>query len=312
MSLDEIGTFTPEQARMLWQDYQERRQLQPQLRENFPRRRQIDEVSPHRQFVLNESGEEIPAYGCMEITGTTVVAERTCLTVQKPSKLDGEYVFNSQFAIPASGENESGVGWGFRYGIVRMLGDAPTEPKQYKPIVGSWEVEEGDGPFVVFGEDNAADDALVGRIGKAATGGGRQLQGEILSVRTASGSGEDAPYTGLKIATVEVYVAPCSNPELIGETVDVVDHSMCVLDLDEEELVGLWMWANEGIAESRDPEAEEGELTPCHWVADDRCCAESEGGESIDYGNGGGGGGDDEEEEENNDPEDPESPGGPL
>jgi hypothetical protein len=197
MSLNEIGTFTPEQARMLWQDYQERRQLQPQLRENFPRRRQIDEVSPHRVFVLNESEEEIPPYACLEITGTTVVAERTCLTVQKPTKLDGEYVFNSQFAIPASGEDESGVGWAYRYGIVRMIGDAPSEPKQFKPIVGSWEVEEGDGPFVVFGEDNAADDALVGRIGS--------LGGGSVIVKTGSGGiaamSGDTPGSG----TVTIY-----------------------------------------------------------------------------------------------------------
>lgn len=305
MAEREIGTFTPEQAKLLWQDYQERKQLQPQLQQNFPRRRIIDEVSPHRVFVLNESGEEIPAYGCLEITGTAVVSDRTCVTVEKPSKLDGEYLFNSQFAIPASGESESGVGWAYRFGVVRMLGTPPSEPTAYRPIVGSWEVEEGEGPFVVFGEDNAVDDALIGRIGKVATGGGRQIQGEITAVRTAGTTGEDAPYAGLRIATIEIEVAPCSNPELIGESVDVVDHSECVLDLEEEELIGLWMWANEGIAESRDPEAEEGELTPCHWVAADRCCAESELG-----GTGGSGGDDDNGEPE--DPEEPEEPEEPL
>jgi len=161
---DQIAAFTPEQARLLWQDYQERKQLKAQLQQNFPQRRIIDEPSPHRVFVRNDSGETIPAYGCMQVTGTDVVAGRTVVTVNKPFEDDGEYLINSQFEIPAIGEESEGVGWAYRFGVVIFLGSPPAGPTQYRPIVNSWEIEEGDGPFVIYGEHNAATNALIGRI----------------------------------------------------------------------------------------------------------------------------------------------------
>lgn len=39
--MSDIGTFTPEQARELWQDLQRRKQLNPTLRENYPVRREV-------------------------------------------------------------------------------------------------------------------------------------------------------------------------------------------------------------------------------------------------------------------------------
>lgn len=158
--MNDIGTFTPEQARTLWQDYQRRQQLTPQIQANYPQRRPIDEVSPHRVFVKNASGEVIPAYGCLKITGTENVGGRTALTVDKPSTTSGDFIFNSQFAIAVGG-----VGWAYRFGVVVMLGDEPTTSGDtYQPIVDSWEIEEGDGPFVVFGRHIANDRALLGRF----------------------------------------------------------------------------------------------------------------------------------------------------
>jgi len=164
MAVNEIGTFTPEQARLLWQDYQERRQLQPQLTQNFPRRRTIDQPSPHRVFVRNTTDEIIPSFACMEVMGTEVFAGKTVVRVRKPTTLDANYLFNSEFAIKVAGEFESGVGWAYRFGVVRMIGTAPTSPAQFRPTVGAWTVAEGDGPFVVYGADNTFTDALIGRI----------------------------------------------------------------------------------------------------------------------------------------------------
>lgn len=160
--MDEIGVFTPEQARLIWQDYQTRRQLQPHVSQNYPQRRPIDEVSPHRVFVKNSEAETIPAYACMRITGTEVIGGRTALIVEKPTETSGEFLFNSQFTIAANA-----VGWAYRYGVVVMLGDGETPTvanAQYAPMVGAWTIEEGGGPFIVFGEHNAADDALIGRF----------------------------------------------------------------------------------------------------------------------------------------------------
>ncbi len=98
--------------------------------------------------------------------------------------------------------------------------------------------------------------------------GGSSIQFTIESITTATGG----PYTGKKVATVIVEVAPCNKKKLIGESVEVVDWSECVFDLDEEELIGVWGWASEGVARSQEPGAAADALTPCHWAADDRCC----------------------------------------
>ena len=176
--MDSIGVFTPEQARLLWQEYLSRQQLQSQLTKNYPQRRPLDEPSPHRVFVKNTSGEAIPAFACMQITGTAVYGERTVVNVTKPTTTDGVYLFNSPYEIAIDA-----AGWAYRFGVVVMLGVAPSEVNAaYQPIVGSWEIEEGGGPFTVFGTYEITPEsttaALIGRFGSAA-GGGETIRFEI-------------------------------------------------------------------------------------------------------------------------------------
>ena len=169
----EIGVFTPEQARLLWQDYQTRRQLQPHVSKNFPQRRPVADVSPHRVFIKNTTAEVIPAYACVRVLGTEIVGGRTTITVEKPTDTEGQFLFNSQFEIKVESDTEAGVGWAYRYGVVVMLGDPPTTAgESYQPIVGSWEVEAGAGPFVVFGDHNVDPRGLIGRINASGGGGG--------------------------------------------------------------------------------------------------------------------------------------------
>lgn len=157
----EIGTFTPEQTRELWQWYQRSKQLSPQLQQNFPQRRQIDEPSPHRIFVKNESGEEIPAYGCMQITGAVTEAGRVFLKVTKPNTICGECIFNSQFKIAVGA-----YGWGYAFGIVRMLGSAGaySSCERYGATAGSWSISQNDGGFLVYGDDGEKPGVVIGRI----------------------------------------------------------------------------------------------------------------------------------------------------
>jgi hypothetical protein len=101
--------------------------------------------------------------------------------------------------------------------------------------------------------------------------GGRWVQGTLTALDAGTGQ-----YTGKDIATIEVEVTSCGLASLIGEEIEVVDHSGCVFDHTEEELMGVWVWASEGVALSTDAEADPGDLTDCHWVADDRCCVEAD------------------------------------
>lgn len=163
--------FTPEQGRELWQDYLRRKQLPAQQTQNFPQRRLIDEPSPHRVFVYNTTGETIPAYACMRVVGTRDINNITAVDVEKPTSTEGAFLFNSQFPIAVPSATESGVGWAYRFGNVVMLGDPPSQPSvQYSPIVGSWLIEEGSGPFVVYGTHRA--DPYEGLLGTFGTGSG--------------------------------------------------------------------------------------------------------------------------------------------
>jgi hypothetical protein len=53
--VDDIGVFTPEQARALWQDYQRRQQLTPQTSQNYLQRRPIVESYRHRPAVIGSA-----------------------------------------------------------------------------------------------------------------------------------------------------------------------------------------------------------------------------------------------------------------
>lgn len=116
----------------------------------------------------------------------------------------------------------------------------------------------------------------AGRRSVADDGGG-QIQYTIDSLRVAAAGGADADYTGLTIATVTVKIASPGFTHLLGEQVDVVDHSGCVFELTEADLSGAWGWAVWGAAVSLDEDDPAGTVTAFHWCTDDRCCVAADG-----------------------------------
>lgn len=223
--MNELAGFTPEQGRLLWQWYLTSRQQQPHIQQNYPQRRPIDEVSPHRVFVLNTEAEVIPPYACMRVTGVDVVGGQTVVKVEKPTDTDGEFLFNCQFEIPVAGESSAGVGWAYRYGVVIMQGNGtpPTaENVQYVPVVGSWEIEEGSGPFIVFGEHNVGTDTLIGRF----TGSGGETQ--IINFQFVSYNA--APRSAIVQIEQRAFTGPVYDSYLEDSVVDVYDTDGCYLN----------------------------------------------------------------------------------
>lgn len=100
-------------------------------------------------------------------------------------------------------------------------------------------------------------------------GGESEIEFTITSVTTA---GSGSPYNGLKVATVDIEGASCNLSSLIGTSVDVVDHSGCILNEDDAELVGRWGWADKKVFLSLASGAGPGELTPCHYSIKGLCC----------------------------------------
>jgi hypothetical protein len=135
------------------------------------------------------------------------------VTISKPTDTDGEYLFNSQFAI-AAGE----CGWAYRFGVVVMLGDPPypVGTADYQPMVDEWTVEEGGGPFTVFGPHDAADNGLIGRF----SGGGA---GSTIVFQPF----EIAPGIGSWCVAVRAIVisAQCGSGVQEGDVVEVWDRT---------------------------------------------------------------------------------------
>ena len=223
-------------------------------------------------FFRNDSGEEVPRYACMQVTGTVESGGQNFCTIDKPADTDatsGEYLFNGHVAVPAGGSTaEYGTSQSGRLVRAIKAEGTSTAGDNWNPVVGDWTIEQEDGGrFVMAGDDDIATDVARVFIGDGA-GGGASIEYEIISTSTAS----NGPYTGLKIASVTIKGAPCNRASLIGTTVDVVDHSECIFDLTSGQLAGVWGWASERVFESLQSGVPAGTLTPCHWSADNRCC----------------------------------------
>lgn len=75
-------------------------------------------------------------------------------------------------------------------------------------------------------------------------------------------------YDGGITADILVEVAPCSNPELLGQVIQVTDHAECIFDHPEEDMAGAWIFF---AKEYTDYEG-------CHWVTRNRCCLPADQG----------------------------------
>lgn len=102
---------------------------------------------------------------------------------------------------------------------------------------------------------------------------GKWIWAEINEVR----ENDHECWIGDKIATVTVKSA--SKCALIGEEVEVFDPANCNLDLSDEELEGLWIYATWGTVANPsynpDPESPSYDPNKCcvfQWVAVTRCC----------------------------------------
>ncbi len=231
-----------------------------------------NDMEPTIRF-RNNSGETIPGYACMQITSVhNETDELTVLGAEKPVDTDGtagSYLFNGPYEVE---DGEIGCAQKYRRVYAKKSTGTATAGERWSPIIGEWTIEQDDaGPFVMAGDDLLDTNVVMVFIDGSGSNAG-SIEYEIVSITIP----ESGPYTGLVVATVTVKGASCGLGNLIGDEVDVVDHSECIFDLVEGDLVGLWGWADRKVFPSLDTEAEEGELTPCHWSATNRCCAASE------------------------------------
>ena len=293
-----VAVFQPDTARRMWKAYKELKSsglLTPGV---IPRmiERGHNRDNHRPKLVRNTSGEECPPYGCLQIVDTEELTDQVVLVGDKPrdtAGAEGPYVFNNHHPIP---DGDTGSAQIRRVGVRALKSAADTTStvesgQPWGPVVDEWYIEGGGGQFLMIGPDTTRDDLdeafELHQVAINAGAGTEDGEGKIVpnSIITEP---SDSPYAGLKSAQVEVITAPCSQAALIGETVEVIDHLGCILNLEPStDLNDVGIYFHEQIAIDRSQTASPGDLTPCHWAAFNRCCAPSEGGGTVPGGIGG-------------------------
>jgi len=116
-------------------------------------------------YVKNEAAEEIPAYACLQITGSVDYNGQNFVKVDKPVDVTGAsgwYLFNGMAPIEASGRGIAHDG-----PLVRMLtsGATITCGDRWRPTIGQWYVTPStSGIFSAIGADDIGTNIMRGLI----------------------------------------------------------------------------------------------------------------------------------------------------
>jgi hypothetical protein len=171
-------------------------------------------------YVRNDSGVEIPAFACLQTTGTVEYGGQNYITVDQPADTDGTsggYLFNGQAPIGIGGYGIAHDG-----PVVRMIcGDTIASGDPLIPIVNDWEVELGDGPFVAIGEDDIATNCIRGFV---AMGGGGTATRDTIIVKTKVGGIPARSGTTIGAADCDVF-------EVVGTTLTDAGYDVEVINI---------------------------------------------------------------------------------
>ena len=115
-------------------------------------------------YVRNDSGEEIPAFACLQATGTTELGGQNYITVDQPvdaTGTAGAYLFNGIAPIEIGGFGIAHDG-----PLCRMLktGTLASGDKA-QPVVGQWAIAAGGDLITIVGDDDIEPDTVRGVIG---------------------------------------------------------------------------------------------------------------------------------------------------
>lgn len=123
-------------------------------------------------YLHNVSGEAIPAYACVQVTGTEEIGDINYLQVDKPADVTGDaggFVFNSPEEIEIDGNGIAQLG-----NVVRAFKDTGTVTAgdRWQPVANQWYIEQDDaGIFTACGEDDVDTDVLRIFLSQVAEGG---------------------------------------------------------------------------------------------------------------------------------------------
>jgi len=223
-------------------------------------------------FIRNDAGAILPAFGCVQVTGTYEQGGQNYVTVAKPvddTGDSGQYLFNSRAPV-AVGD----FGIAFDGPLVRMLTDGSPivcgEP--WKPVANSFLVSPGGSMFSAVGADDIETDVMRAFVNSGSNEGISRIEFIVVSATTVADT--NSPYDGMRKLVVTVKSPSCNVPGIWNTTVDVYEHQPACLTDDETDgaLVDRKGWAYQGVHQDMSSGASPGDLTPCHYVLDGLCC----------------------------------------
>lgn len=205
---------------------------------------------PTPYYVHNDSGETIPAYACMQVTGTEEIGDQNFLLVDKPVDTNGDagsFLFNGPREIA---DNEEGIA---QFGpVVRAFKDTGTVTagEHWIPVSGQWYIAQDDaGQFVAAGLDDVEDDVL-----RVFMPGGEGGQSKIVQSTTAISA-----RSGTTVGS-----ATCNVFKLVSNVITSTSESVVVKNLDpiaipssiyflavKENVSGFWIARHPGIIDMR-------------------------------------------------------------
>jgi hypothetical protein len=152
--MTKLAGFSPSDARMVLE-------VARYLRENgfvIPGERRPGQIlQPTGLYFRNDSSETIPAWACMEVTGTVEAGGQNYITVVKPTTSGVSFLFNGQAPVTAGkyGTAQSGE-------IIRGYKDTGTVTfgNRWRPTTSQWYLTKGIGHYVIYGEDDIATNVM--------------------------------------------------------------------------------------------------------------------------------------------------------
>jgi hypothetical protein len=181
-------------------------------------------------YFRNDSGEEAPAYACMQVTGTVEDTGQNYFKIDKPVDSNGAagpFLWNLHTAVP---DGEFGIATAGP--SVRTLSDnaTPSAGDKLSPQSGSWYVAAGGSIVNAAGPDDIADNVIRGMVGGG--GGGATIMFQIIGPSGAAEAASNHCDDKLEDAQSEyeatVLYRPCGSTAVEGEVdgvVTVVDAS---------------------------------------------------------------------------------------
>lgn len=268
--MTKIGAYTPETSRMILDVV---KYLVDSgfviTRPGRGKQNHLPQESPI--YIRNDSGEEMPPFACMQVTGTVEAGGQNYVKVDKPvdtSGTAGEYLFNGFAAV-----EDGGYGIAYAGPFVRVLTDGSTITcgDSWQPVVNQWYITTGGSLLSAVGADDIETDVMRAFI-LGGSGGFTRIEFEVTAATTVSDT--NSPFDGMRKLTVTVVSPSCNEPGLHNEEVDVYEHEPLCLTGDETDLalVGRKGWAFKGVHQDMSAGASVGDLTPCHFVLDGLCC----------------------------------------